>query len=387
MALAARLRGPDIILRTAPPLSATTDEPLAPVAGPPVSASNHPDDQANGIAPEMSPQEQAAARAAKVGPAEAEEPAEPAATEAEPAKKPAEPADKTAKEPDADPDDETPKKIFINGKEVDVPHWFVRETKKSRDRQRAAEATAAAAQAEAKATADRLAALEAELAEARAKPAQPETKVEQPTDPRPTRDTFDDPDAYDEALASWAEREGARKVEAKIAQDAAEAKRQADEAAAEAARTAREAAVVKLNEQWAQREAAAKEKYLDYDDVAKGDGHVVSEAMAVTIMVAPNGPDIAYWLGNNPEESARIAKLPTAAEQMFEIGRIAQRLETPTRGRPRRENPIEPLQGSRADAGEEGEEPSMDEVANRVNKRYAKEYRPFLQASGGPRAN
>ena len=385
MALAARLRGPDIILRSAPPLSATTDEPLAPVPGPPVSASNHPDDHASGVPPEMSPQEQAAARAAaRVDPtAPAEDAADkPAVTEPDAAKKPVE--ERAAKQPD----DDVPKKMVVDGREIDLPVWAVREITKSRDKQRAAEAARTKAESDAQAAADRLAALEAELTEARTKAAQPETKTEQPPpDPRPTRDTFDDPDAYDEALASWAEREGARKVEAKIAEERAAAEREAREAAEAAAKAAREASIVQLNEQWAQRETAAKERYLDYDDVAKGDNHVVSEAMAVTIMVAPNGPDVAYWLGSNPEESARIAKLPTVAEQMFEIGRIAERLSSPTRARPRREAPIEPLQGSRADAGEEGDEPSMDEVANRVNKRYADKYRPFLQASGGPRAN
>ena len=45
----APLRGPDIILRTAPPLSATTDAPLTEVPKPPASASNDPADQAIGL--------------------------------------------------------------------------------------------------------------------------------------------------------------------------------------------------------------------------------------------------------------------------------------------------------------------------------------------------
>ena len=74
MAVAPARRGPDIISVQPIPLSAVSDQPLPGAIAPPVSASAHPDDQANGVAKEITAAELAAAETAKrgVNPAEAE---------------------------------------------------------------------------------------------------------------------------------------------------------------------------------------------------------------------------------------------------------------------------------------------------------------------------
>src|SRR6202021_2549974 len=67
MAVAPALRGPDIIQAQPIPLSAVSDQPLSGAIAPPLSTSAHPDDQANGVAKEISHEELAAAETARRG--------------------------------------------------------------------------------------------------------------------------------------------------------------------------------------------------------------------------------------------------------------------------------------------------------------------------------
>ena len=363
-------RGPDILIRTAPPLSATSDGPLGEVAKPPVSASNDAGDQDSGVPGEMSAQDQADARTAKV-----------TDVTAPTGKKP--PAAKT---PEAE--------IDVSDLASNLPGYAVREISKARKaaRTQVAEATAQA-DAAAKSATEAADAARAELAALRAKleatsPAESEPAVNRTEaegrsggatrDPsaeaRPTRDTFDDPDAYDTALSEWAMREGVRTAEAKIASD-----RAAAEAAAQ--KSAQEAEIAALNTRWEASKAKASEKYQDYAAVAEGE-HTVSVPMAHAILVLENGTDVAYHLGKNPEESARIAAIKNPMMQVLEIGKIAARLAAPPSRAPR-SRPLEPIDGSFSPADTSGREPSMEEVAARVNGRYQAGRRPFLEASPG----
>jgi hypothetical protein len=49
--------------------------------------------------------------------------------------------------------------------------------------------------------------------------------------------------------------------------------------------------------------------------------------MAQTIRESDIGPDVAYYLGTNPKEAARISKL-SPASQIKEVGKIEIRLES-----------------------------------------------------------
>jgi chemotaxis protein histidine kinase CheA len=358
MAEAARLRGPDIILRTAPPLSATSDAPLAEVPQIPASASNDPADLAAGVTPEISPQEKAEAVRDKNEPT-------PNALDSKT-------GDQDADKGDADPEID---RIQIDGKDVPLPPWMKREITKARNRQRDAEATS-------KQAADALDALRAEVEALKAKTTQadPEIQVkpvETPTDPRPTRDQFDDPESYDEALTTWATREGERKASEKIAAEQAEADAKTKQAEKEALQAATQARIEKLNADWMERTIKAAERYADFKEVAEGN-HTVTNDMALVILHADNGPDIAYYLGKNPEESERIAALPVPL-QGHELGKIAARLATPQARTPR-PRPLDPIEGGNGPADTSGREPSMEEVAARVNSRYAANRRPFISA-------
>lgn len=376
MALAART--PDIILRPSIPLSATSDQPLAEVVRPPESASNDATDQASGTSKEITPQALAEAEnARKADPATADDAVDPGAeNEGTEGKKEGDPAEKKAAGDDADGSD-LPK---------DLPGYAVREITKVRKAARAAreaiQAEADAAKAATKVAEETAATARRELDELRAK-VPVETKVEEPaTDPRPTRDTFDDPDAYDEAMVEWGKREGARAAEKQVAEAKEQAETAAKQKAHEAEQAERDTAVAELNTKWTEARTKAIEKYSDYADVAEAapedGGPLISEAMAVAIVQSGNGTDIAYYLGQNTDEAARINGLKNPVLHFVEIGKLSERLANPQRRRAPRVDPIEPIDTNTAPADTSERELDMDAYAAQRNRALNTSRRPFF---------
>jgi hypothetical protein len=360
-------RGPDILVRDAPQLSATSDAPLTTPDAPPVSASNDPTDHDAGVPTEMSPEAQATAtRRTKAD----------AAPDAA-----AEEGEKAAKPQDADPDLDT---MDVDGRKVPTPPWAKREITKARNKQREAQSLA---DTQAKELVDLRAKFE-ELATKVPAPAKdapetksadpptptPETKQPDPAEVRPTRDQFDDPDAYDTALSEWAGRQGERRAEEKLT---AAAKAKADEAA----KATQDAEIARINEGWMTRKAAAEAKYSDYKQVTERDDLKISGPMAHAIMLAQNGPDVAYHLGKNDAEAERIAALANPAQQVMEIATLAARLAAPPPRATPRPRPLDPIDTGSSPANAGDREESMEEVAARVNSRYLTQRKPFLAAT------
>lgn len=119
-------------------------------------------------------------------------------------------------------------------------------------------------------------------------------------DPQPNEAQFEDYDAYQRALTKW-----------ELRQELKAEQRQ---------------------EQIAERRdrlfTAAKAKYEDFDEVVGDPSLKISDAMADLIFESRNGAELAYFLGNNPEESARIANLPPH-RQGIEMARIEAKLSAP----------------------------------------------------------
>lgn len=359
-------RGPDILVRATPPLSATSDAPLAAAEAPPAAASNDPADQAAGVPSEMSPEAQAAARPPSRE-TSAEQPSE-----------------------ERKPDDADLDTMDVDGRKVPTPAWAKREITKARNKQREAQAAAEDARVAAKAAAEALAALQAEHAALREKA---EKAAEKPTEaaeapavadpvvaeaPRPTRDQFDDPESYDEALSEWAARQGELRAEAKLAAERAEAEAAEKAKAEEAQRTAQEAEITRINADWATRKAEAEARYPDFKAVTESESLTISPPVAHLIMTDTNGPEIAYFLGKNPDEATRIAQLPPM-RQLYEIGLVAARLAKPAGRATPRPRPLEPIDtAGNAAADSSGREETMEEVAARVNGRYSSARKPFL---------
>ena len=117
-----------------------------------------------------------------------------------------------------------------------------------------------------------------------------------------TPDQFDTYDAYAEALAE-------RKAEELLAQREA-ARQQAE-----------------MLEAYHDREETARDKYDDFDQVAYNPNLPVTEHMALSIQASDVGPDVLYWLGSNPKEAGRIARLNPIL-QAKEIGKIEASLSS-----------------------------------------------------------
>lgn len=97
-----------------------------------------------------------------------------------------------------------------------------------------------------------------------------------------------------------------------------------------------------------ERAEAVREKYTDFDEVVHDD-LPISPFAAQVIMASEIGPELAYHLGKNPDEAARIFKLEPL-QQAREIGRIEASLAanpTPVKKASSAPDPIKPV-GSRS---------------------------------------
>ena len=123
----------------------------------------------------------------------------------------------------------------------------------------------------------------------------------QPVPSEPLKaDDFADAQTYAEALAE-------RKAQELLAKRDAEAERAA------------------TLDAYHDREEEARNKYDDFEQVAYNPKLPVTETMAQTIQATENGPDVIYYLGSNPKEAERIARLSPLL-QAREIGKIEAKL-------------------------------------------------------------
>lgn len=74
-----------------------------------------------------------------------------------------------------------------------------------------------------------------------------------------------------------------------------------------------------------ERAAKARESKPDYESVVNNPSLSITPIMAEVIRVSEAGPEVAYHLGTNPGEAARIAALPDYL-QAAELGRLEARL-------------------------------------------------------------
>lgn len=79
-----------------------------------------------------------------------------------------------------------------------------------------------------------------------------------------------------------------------------------------------------------EREEQARGKYADFDEVAYNPQLPITDAMAGVIQHSDEGTDIAYYLGKNPAEAMRIAKLPPFL-QATELGKLTAKIAAPTK--------------------------------------------------------
>lgn len=128
---------------------------------------------------------------------------------------------------------------------------------------------------------------------------------------KPTPDKFTTTEEYVEAVAEW-------KADQKISEKLTALEQQQRE---RQELTQRHQAL----ESFREREDVARDKYSDFDEVAYNPALPITQAMAETIQESESGCDLAYFLGKNPQEAARIAKLSPFL-QAKELGRLEAKL-------------------------------------------------------------
>ena len=249
-------------------------------------------------------------------------------------------------EPDKVPDTDAPAgetvaatvpqdgKIPANTKFEDLPAWARREITTAREQKRVADAKAAQAEAE-----------RAKLIEMIPKP---EPKA---AEPKPTPDQFTSPEEYDAALIAYGLKQG-------------------EEQGRKAAETARQQADVKaradaLSSAYGERQTAFMADHEDFMDVAFADDVPITIPMTHSIMVADNGPQIAYHLGQNKAEAVRISQLDPVLQAM-EIGKLSVKLSAPPPAAPRpapKPRPITPIGQGTSPSAKSADEMSMAEYA------------------------
>lgn len=82
----------------------------------------------------------------------------------------------------------------------------------------------------------------------------------------------------------------------------------------------------KVQSTFKDREETAREKYEDYDKVARANDLPITDIMGEAILESEIGPEVAYYLGMNREEANRIASLKSPLAQVREIGKIEAKL-------------------------------------------------------------
>lgn len=82
-----------------------------------------------------------------------------------------------------------------------------------------------------------------------------------------------------------------------------------------------------LLESYHEREETVRDKYDDFEQVAYNPNLPVTEVMAQSIQASDIGPEVLYWLGSNPNEATRIARLNPIL-QAKEIGKIEASLSS-----------------------------------------------------------
>lgn len=101
---------------------------------------------------------------------------------------------------------------------------------------------------------------------------------------------------------------------------------------------------VEVEAGYREKEEAAFDKYDDFEAVAYNPRLPITDSMAEAIQSSEIGPDVAYYLGSNPKEAARIAQL-SPIQQAREIGKIEVKVATtpPTKKTSSAPAPITPV--------------------------------------------
>ena len=194
--------------------------------------------------------------------------------------------------------------------------------------------------------------------------AAPATEVQTPETPEVATKTFSQEEldaAIGKRLAreqrKWEREQAQRQVETQVLKSAPAAsvdQFESTEAYAEALALQRAEELIakrevakqqsQILESYQELEEAARDKYDDFEQVAYNPKLPITNVMAETIQSSDIGPELAYYLGSNPKDAERIARM-TPLGQAKEIGKIEAKLaaEPPVKRTTSAPTPISPV--------------------------------------------
>ncbi len=244
-------------------------------------------------------------------------------------------------------------------------------------------------------------------------PRQPDATPEPPrVEPRPRRDDFIDPDAYDAALDGWYTAQTARAVEVKLAERDQNARAETERQQQERQQTTAQEQERQIETIYQERAAKFSEEHPDYQEAVTRDDLPISIVMRQAILTNEEGPAAAYYLSEHPEIAQRIAAfnipgmvfpqghqfagqpVPDIGRQLLEMGRVfasigngapaapAAPAAAPVSRTPAPPPPVVPIRRGSAPANNR----SMQEVGDDPNGMadYAAQRMPQILAQRGP---
>lgn len=146
-------------------------------------------------------------------------------------------------------------------------------------------------------------------------------------DKAPRLEDFKEYEEYAEARARWVTRQELRKASA-VAREHAQ----------------REAAlnrVAEIRGRWEAAESGARERFEDYDEVMAASSVKFPEALAVALLESDNGPELSYYLKQNPEEITPLRGLSPIATARA-LGKLEAKLAAEPPGKPKTAAPKPP---------------------------------------------
>jgi hypothetical protein len=205
----------------------------------------------------------------------------------------------------------------------------------------------------------------AQLMETMQKLAPPKPIVPTAPEPkRPVQAQFDDPQAYTEALANYAEEKAEwvaeQKTEAKLTEYRNQQQQKEQTEQLQRAEIERQAFLDK-----------GRNKYDDFAEKCETDSLPITPIMFEAAKESEVGEDIVYYLGENPNEARRIASLKPVA-QALAIAKLEAKLTAPAPVKPvtTAPKPIKPV-GSSNQVAKTPEQESTEEYVTRRRREEA----------------
>jgi len=150
--------------------------------------------------------------------------------------------------------------------------------------------------------------------------------VQEQSEPEPDPEAYDDPKAFNKALAAWSRKENEKAVQRAIEQARTEGKVAAEKAFAEQQQKQRAKA---LDDQFAVRHQEFAQKTPDYLVTISNPALTFMHGEFLeAIKDSEKGPEIAYHIAKNPQLVARLAA-KDVSQRLREFGRIEAELSRP----------------------------------------------------------